>query len=61
MELELDRAAQALEIVAAADDALAPIEPGLAQGAAAAGDALRDVLEALSNGRERRCRDVRGR
>ena len=50
MQLHLDRAAQALEIVAAADDALAALETRLAQRATAAGDALGDVLMVLGMG-----------
>src|SRR5208337_5445180 len=44
MQVHFDRAAQAFEIVSAVDDPLAALEAGLAEGAASAGDALRDVL-----------------
>ena len=45
MQLKLDRAAQAFEIMAAIDDALASGELRLAEGAAGACDPRRNVLE----------------
>jgi hypothetical protein len=47
VQFDLDRAAQILEIVTTADDAFAAIETRFAKGAAAAGDALGDVLIVL--------------
>src|ERR1700689_1848837 len=50
VELEFDRRALALEIMAAVDDAVAPVEAGLAESAAAADDALLDIVETLRMG-----------
>src|ERR1700728_1398137 len=50
VELELDRAALAFEIMTAVDDAVAPVETGLAESAAAADDALLDIVETLRMG-----------
>ena len=40
MKLEFDCAAQRFEVMAAVDDALAPLKPAFGQGATGAGDAL---------------------
>src|SRR3984957_3187333 len=50
VEFEFDRAAQALEIMAAVDDAIAPLETGLVERAAASADALLDIVETLRMG-----------
>src|SRR5580700_2385332 len=50
VKLEFDRAAQAFEIMAAVDDAVAAIEARLAESAAAAEDALLDIIETLRMG-----------
>ena len=50
MKLEFDCAAQRFEVMAAVDDALAPLEPRLGQGAPGAGDAKLDILEPFRMG-----------
>src|SRR5579872_4557736 len=53
VELKLDRAAQAFEVVAAVDDAVARLETRFDQGAAGAGDALLHIIETLGMGENR--------
>ena len=50
MKLELDCAAQRFEVMAAVDDALAPLKPAFGQGATGAGDAAARYSRAASNG-----------
>ena len=52
-QLGLDRAAQALEVVAAAHEPLVSAQAGFRERAAAAGDALGDVAQVLRMGEER--------
>ena len=52
MQLQLDRTAQAFEVMAAMDDALASHEPRLVEGAAGSCDPQRDVLEMLGMGED---------
>src|ERR1700722_12069217 len=52
VELEFDRAALAFEIMAAVDNAVAPIEARLTESAAAARDAPLDIVETLRMGED---------